>query len=44
MLMKTNQLWGYLAPEVEVLQIEVEQGFEGSNMESIGDEKPEQEW
>ena len=44
MLMQTNHQWGYLAPEIEVLQIEVEQGFVISNMESIDSEKPEQEW
>jgi hypothetical protein len=27
MLMKTNQQWGYLAPEIEVIITAVEQGF-----------------
>ncbi len=35
---------GYLAPEIEVSEMEVEQGFAVSNMESIGSEKEEQEW
>ena len=25
--MQTNHQWGYLVPEIEVLQIEVEQGY-----------------
>lgn len=33
----------YLAPEVEVLDIEVEQGFALSNLENPV-EKPEQNW
>lgn len=44
MRMKTNEESGYLAPEIEVVTIEVEQGFSLSNMEPIGPEKPEQEW
>ena len=34
----------YLSPEVEVREIEVEQGFILSNMEPIDPDKPEQEW
>ena len=34
----------YLSPEVEVSEIEVEQGFVLSNMEPIFPDKPEQEW
>ena len=34
----------YLTPEVTVLQLETELAFLGSNMESIENEKPEQEW
>lgn len=29
--MKTNQQDGYLAPEIEVIEVEVEKGFAGSN-------------
>ncbi len=46
MRMKTNQPWGYLAPEIEVVEIAVEQGFagsEGGNMENP-DERPDQPW
>ena len=35
---------GYLAPELEVLEAVVEQGFGGSNMENIGDEKDPVGW
>lgn len=42
--MKCYEQEAYLAPEFDVLQIEVEQGFAISNMEQIGGEKPEQEW
>ena len=44
MRMKTNQPWGYLAPEIEVVDMSVEQGFAGSNLENIQPEKPEQGW
>ena len=40
--MQTKQLQ-YLAPELEVLNIEVEQGFALSNLEDPV-EKPEQSW
>ena len=42
MRMQTNQPWGYLAPEVEVVTIAVEQGFQGSIETPV--EKPEQDW
>ena len=35
---------GYLAPEVEVLETVVEQGFGASNMESLGEEKDPVGW
>lgn len=34
----------YLAPELEVLEAIVEQGFGGSNMENIGEEKDPVGW
>ena len=34
MRMKTNQPWGYLAPEIEVVEIAVEQGFAQSQLEN----------
>lgn len=34
----------YLAPEFEVLDIEVEQGFAASSNVEDPDENPEQEW
>ena len=34
----------YFAPKIELLAIDVEHGFALSNMESIGNENPEQEW
>lgn len=36
--------FSYLAPECEVITIEVEQGFAISNMEQIEKENPEQNW
>ncbi|MBQ2843342.1 MAG: hypothetical protein IJE69_03705 [Alistipes sp.] len=45
--MKTNQPWGYLAPEIEVVEIAVEQGFATSGsggQEEIGGSKEEGEW
>ena len=44
MRMKNNKQWGYLAPELEVVYVEVEQGYAGSNMEQVGGEKEEIEW
>jgi len=35
---------GYESPAVEVLEMSVEQGFAGSNMEQIGEEKAPVEW
>ena len=42
--MKTKQQTGYLAPEIEVNCVVVEQGIALSNMEQIGKENPEIEW
>lgn len=44
MLMCTNKPVGYLAPEIEVNFVEVEQGIAQSNMEVLGQEKDEIEW
>ena len=44
MLMKQNEQWSYLPPQIEVKEIQIEQGFAISNMEPIGPEKSEQEW
>lgn len=41
--MKHNKQEEYLAPEFEVVEIEVEQGFALSNLENP-EEKPEQGW
>ena len=35
---------GYLAPEIEVNCVVVEQGIALSNMEQVGKENPEIEW
>lgn len=42
--MQINNKVGYLAPEIEVNYVEVEQGIAASNMEQIGDVYDEQEW
>lgn len=42
--MCTNKPVGYLAPEIEVNLVEVEQGIAQSNMEVLGQEKDEIEW
>lgn len=42
--MQKNYQEVYLAPEVEVLETVVEQGFSASNMESIGQEKDPIGW
>ena len=42
-MQKTEQ-WGYLAPEIEMLETSVEQGFSGSNLENIGEEKDPVGW
>lgn len=34
----------YIAPSIELIEVNVEYGFAVSNMEQIGGEKPEQEW
>ena len=43
-VMQTKTVVGYLAPEIEVNYVVVEQGIAASNMEQIGDEKEEIEW
>ena len=42
--MCTNKPVGYLAPEIEVNFVVVEQGIAASNMEQIGNVYDEQEW
>ena len=42
--MYTNEQVGYLAPEIEVNFVVVEQGIAASNMEQIGNIYDEQEW
>jgi len=42
MVKNPNQI--YVAPDIEQLVVDIEQGFQLSNMESIGEEKPEQDW
>lgn len=42
--MQTKTTVGYLAPEIEVNFVVVEQGIAASNMEQIGDVYDEQEW
>ena len=42
--METRATVGYLAPEIEVNFVEVEQGIAQSNMEVLGKEKEEIEW
>ena len=44
MRMTKQKQRGYLAPEIEVNEVMVEQGFAGSNLENIQPEKPEQGW
>ena len=43
MLMKQAKQLHYLAPEFEVLDVEIEQGFALSNLEDPK-ENPEQDW
>ncbi len=43
-LMQTKNKVGYLAPEIEVDYIVVEQGIAQSNMEQIGNEYEDIEW
>lgn len=42
--MQTKTTVGYLAPEIEVNYVEVEQGIAASNMEQLGTVYDEQEW
>lgn len=41
--MNKNELRGYLAPEIEVLEMSVEQGFV-SSIEDVGKRLPDQDW
>lgn len=43
-IMTTHLLENYLAPVVEVMEFNVEEGFLLSNLENIGGEKDEQDW
>ena len=43
-VMQTKTTVGYLAPEIEVNFVVVEQGIAASNLEQIGGENPEIEW
>lgn len=43
MLMKHNEQERYLAPDFEVVNVEVEQGFTQSNLENP-EENPEMDW
>ena len=43
-IMTTHFLENYLAPVVEVMEFNVEEGFLLSNLENIGDERDEQDW
>ena len=43
MLMKHTKQEEYLAPEFEIMAVEVEQGFSLSNLENP-EERPEQGW
>ena len=42
--MSKNYKANYLAPEVEVMEMVVEQGFSVSDLESLDDEKDEIKW
>ena len=42
--MQKKRIVGYLAPEIEVNFVVVEQGIATSNMEQIGQEKDPVEW
>ena len=43
-MMYMSEKKSYIPPELEVLFLESEQLFALSNMEQIGDEKPETDW
>ena len=43
-IMTTHFLENYLAPVVEVMEFNVEEGFLLSNLENIGGEREEQDW
>lgn len=40
--MKTTKNYTYIAPEVEIVEVNVEYGFQNSNEDPIQD--PEQDW
>ena len=42
--MKTNQLWGYLVPEIEVVEVTIEAGFSATSNVEDPTEKPTQGW
>jgi hypothetical protein len=42
--MKTNHQWGYLTPEIEVVEVAIEMGFEGSSNVEDPMEDPTQRW
>ena len=42
--MQTKRTVGYLAPEIEVNEVAVEQGIAASNLEQLGTVYDEQEW
>lgn len=42
--MKQTEQNEYLSPEIEVLEMSVEQGFSGSNLENIEEEKDPIDW
>lgn len=40
--MKTNEILNYEAPQVEIVEVEVEQGFAVSGIDDMGYYQPEQ--
>ena len=42
--MQTKRTVGYLAPEIEVNEVMVEQGIAASNMEQLGTVYDDQDW
>lgn len=43
-MLTQNEQKEYRLPQIEVVEMQMEQGFSMSNMEPIGPEKDEQEW
>lgn len=41
--MNRDEQRGYLSPEIEVLEMSVEQGF-ASSIEDVGERRPDQDW